>query len=294
MFKKLIVGVDGREGGADALALARVLGADDAEVTLVGIYPQEPIAWRGASAAYEEALKEETDRVLTEARKDLGAGAAIRTHAAPDVGRGLHEVAATVGADVIVVGSSRKGHVGRVFTGDDTRHALNGATCAVAVAPAGYSHSEVALRKIGVGYDGSAESEHALAFARDLAREKGAGVAAMEVLYFPARYFVGPSQPDRSTVLRLLDESRHRISQIDGVEGHAAAGVPAEELARFSESVDLMIVGSRGYGPVGRLVYGSVGQDLARTARSPLLVLPRLVREPEPSAAESGVANAAV
>lgn len=293
MFKKLIVGIDGAEGGADALALARVLSADDAELTLVGVYPREPVAWRGASAAYQEALREEADRILAEARKGLADSTTIVSHGAPDVGRGLHEVAARLGADVIVVGSSRKGHVGRVFTGDDTRHALNGAACAVAVAPAGYSHTEPALRKIGVGYDGSPESEQALAFAREIAREKGAGVAAMEVLSLPTRYLVGPAFPDRPTVLRLLDEARHRISQIDGVEGQAAAGVAAEELARFSESVDLMVLGSRGYGPVGRLVYGSVGQDLARSARSPLLVLPRLVGEPEHAAAGSGVANAA-
>ena len=36
-----------------------------------------------------------------------------------------------------------------------------------------------------------------------------------------------------------------------------------------------MIVGSRGYGPVLRLVHGSTSNYLLRHARSPLLVLPR-------------------
>jgi hypothetical protein len=38
-----------------------------------------------------------------------------------------------------------------------------------------------------------------------------------------------------------------------------------------------LVVGSRGYGPVGRLIHGSTSQQLARTARCPLLVLARSI-----------------
>ncbi|HUA71417.1 MAG TPA: universal stress protein, partial [Solirubrobacteraceae bacterium] len=47
------------------------------------------------------------------------------------------------------------------------------------------------------------------------------------------------------------------------------------ELTLYSASLDLLVIGSRGYGPLGRLVYGGVAQRLARTARCPLLVLTR-------------------
>jgi nucleotide-binding universal stress UspA family protein len=52
-------------------------------------------------------------------------------------------------------------------------------------------------------------------------------------------------------------------------------GGAAEELALYGASVDLLIVGSRGYGPIGRLVHGSTSQRLTRIARCPLLVLSR-------------------
>jgi hypothetical protein len=39
--------------------------------------------------------------------------------------------------------------------------------------------------------------------------------------------------------------------------------------------VDILVVGSRGYGPVKRLVLGSTSDYLERHARSSLLVLPR-------------------
>ena len=43
-------------------------------------------------------------------------------------------------------------------------------------------------------------------------------------------------------------------------------------------SLDLLVVGSRGYGPLSRLVHGSTSQQLARSARCPLLVLTRATR----------------
>ena len=62
---------------------------------------------------------------------------------------------------------------------------------------------------------------------------------------------------------------------VGDVEPRAAYGQPAEELAPYSASLDLLIVGSRGYGPIGRLIHGSTSQQLAHSARCPLLVLTR-------------------
>ena len=43
----------------------------------------------------------------------------------------------------------------------------------------------------------------------------------------------------------------------------------------YGQSIDLLVVGSRGYGPLGRLMHGSTSTKLARIARCPLLVLTR-------------------
>jgi nucleotide-binding universal stress UspA family protein len=48
-----------------------------------------------------------------------------------------------------------------------------------------------------------------------------------------------------------------------------------EELAAFSQGMDIMVVGSSGYGPMRRLVLGSTSDYLQRHARSSLLVMPR-------------------
>lgn len=79
----------------------------------------------------------------------------------------------------------------------------------------------------------------------------------------------------------LLEDAESELAGLKDVDRHACYGRPAEELAIFSASVDLLVVGSRSYGPVGRLVHGSTSQQLARTARCPPLILTRAARAAE-------------
>jgi nucleotide-binding universal stress UspA family protein len=73
------------------------------------------------------------------------------------------------------------------------------------------------------------------------------------------------------------------MKELPDVEGHAVYGLAGEELAAFGDQVDILVVGSRGYGPVKRLVLGSTSDFLQRHARSSLLVLPRAAASPEDS-----------
>jgi nucleotide-binding universal stress UspA family protein len=93
----------------------------------------------------------------------------------------------------------------------------------------------------------------------------------------PSDAFLGPGAVD-NTPRRLLEDARGRIAALGDVEPRAVYGQPAEELALYSASLDLLIVGSRGYGPIGRLIHGSTSQQLAHSARCPLLVLTRAAR----------------
>jgi hypothetical protein len=56
-------------------------------------------------------------------------------------------------------------------------------------------------------------------------------------------------------------------------------GLAGEELAAFGDQLDLLVVGSRGYGPVKRLVLGSTSDHLERHARCSLLVLTRVTSD---------------
>lgn len=275
MFSDVIVGVDDRGGGRDGIPLAKTLMARSGRLTLAYVLTSDPLFYRGASAAVAEAERTEATKLLEPARKRAGIEAELRCEWWPSVGRGLHEIADELSGDLVVVGSSSRGVLGRVLIGDDTHASLNGARCAVAIAPAGYGDDSGPIRDVGVGYDGSPESEAALEVARAIAREQGARLSACQAVSIPTTALGPGPLPLSENIDRLVGEAQERLDVFEGVDARAVYGSPAEALAVYTDRVDLLIVGSRGYGPVGRLVHGSTGSRLARSARCPLLVLPR-------------------
>jgi nucleotide-binding universal stress UspA family protein len=276
MFKNVLVGVDEGQGGRDAIALAEVLLAPGGDLTLAHVFIEQFLGSRVWSDPEVAPRREHARDLLERAVAEAGVRAHIRWHAATSVGRGLHEMAEAIEADLLVIGSTRHGLLGRVRLADDTRAALNGAPCAIAVAPGGYSSERHSLtREIGVGYDGSPASEQALALARTLADESEAKLSAFHAVATPSYVFHGRTAVDGTLIKDLVDEARRQIAEHDGVEAHAAYGDPAEELTLYSASLDLLVLGSRNYGPLGRLVHGNTTHRLAHTARCPLLILTR-------------------
>ncbi len=265
MFENVLVGVDGLRGGRDAIALAGPLMGPAAKLTLAHVHVSE----------VAEEL-EDSRKLLERERADAGVEAELVMVGSTVPGRGLHQQAEAQGADLLVVGSTRHGVLGRAVLGDDTRAALNGAPCAVAIAPLGYADEHTPIARVGVAYNGSPESIAALALARELAAASGASVHALEVVSIPSVAYAGLIPPAiGESIDVLLEEASERMKALPGVEGRAVYGLAGEELATFGDDVDLLVVGSRGYGPVRRLVLGSTAEHLQRHSRCPLLVLTR-------------------
>lgn len=132
------------------------------------------------------------------------------------------------------------------------------------------------LLKLGVGYDDSPESVRALAAARIIAERYGSTIEALWVVTLPRVEEQAPIPADWDEAIKLL-EGQHsaRLAELGDVEGRVTYGGPREELAQFAKHLDLLIVGSRNYGSVGRLIHGSVSGYLLGHASCSLLVLPR-------------------
>jgi nucleotide-binding universal stress UspA family protein len=280
MFKKVLVGVDGTANARDAVALAPQLLAGDGQLTLVHVHGGE-LSFRADDHGRAAQERERAQTLLEDERASAGVEAHLLSVVANSPGRGLHQQAEEQGADLLVVGSSRHGALGRVMLGDDTRAALNGSPCAVAVAALGYAEHPGPITKVGVGYNASPESESALATARTLGAATGASVHVLEVVSIPTYAFSSVAPPvSGDTIDLLLQEADARVKSLPGVEGKAVYGLTGEELGAFSASVDILVVGSRGYGPVRRLVLGSTTDYLERHGRSSLLALPRAPSPP--------------
>lgn len=274
MFDNVLIGIDGRAGGDDAVVLGRQLAGPAARVTLAYIYGAT--GWPpGSGGMFLEEQRIEAEAFLARERERWpGTGSAYACGAT--VGRGLHELAVHRGADVLVVGSTHRGIPGRVFIGDDTRAAFNGAPCAIAIAPHGYAMLDQPLKRIGVGYNDTPESRRALAAGRALAQRAGADVTVMWVLSPEDVRRHAPLPADwPSASAAMVNQAERDLAAIEGVHGLAVAGGPREELTKLADEVDLLIVGSRGHGALGGTFHGSVSSYLERHAGSALVVLPR-------------------
>jgi len=294
MFENVLVGVDGGQNGRDAIALALRLKGPDGELTLAHVHPGLLRATHAATPGMVDEERTSAASLLASERDAAGVDAKLVSIEALTPGRGLHEQAESQGADLLVVGSSRHGAWGRVVLGDDTRSALNGAPCAVAIASLGFAERSAPLATIGVAYDESPESVAALEVARELAASTGAGtVKALQVVTVPYVAYAGVFAPGvGDEISAMVAESNERMRQLPGVDGRAIYGLAGEELAHFGDEVDLLVVGSRGYGPLKRIVLGSTSSFLQRNAHCPLLVMPRAAvgRGEGHSSAEVGAA----
>lgn len=272
MFYNVLVGLDGRQGGRDAIALAEQLAAPGAAFTLAHVC--RPFSSRGVAAAFPLDLAE-SEKMLERERGLAALDARLNVVDPRPVGQGLHELARDRSADLIVVGSTRRGLLGRVLMGDDSHGALDGAPCAIAVAPKEYGMAPHCLRRVGVGYDSSVESERALTAARELAASHAGTIAAFRVVSPTDVRSYKPLPADwPDAIAELIERHSQRLARLDGIQGVVTYGGPREELARAARELDLLIVGSRGYGHVGRLLHGSVSRYLVGHVTCPLLVLP--------------------
>ncbi len=279
MFKNVIVGLDGGPHGRDASALAGHLADAAGKLTLAHVFPGDPDAGGRSAPSRAEADRRESAALLERESAEIGLEANLVAVGAHGVAAGLHRLAEAEHADLIVVGSCHRGAFGRLMLGDDTRSVLNGAPCAVAIAPDGFAQHPLPFSVIGVAYNGSPESQAALALAHDVAARTRATIRVLEVVSVPTCALSGPiAVPVGLSMRERLAEADKRHASLSGVEASAVCGIPGEELKAFGDELDLLITGSRGYGPVRRLIQGSTSNYLMRHSHCPLLVLPRSAR----------------
>jgi nucleotide-binding universal stress UspA family protein len=276
MFKNVLVRVDGRPTGRDAVALASRLADADAKLTLAHVRPGELHPLHAITPGLLAEEHQASIALLEKERDAAETGAELVSVVAASPGAGLHRQAEEQGADLIVVGSCSRGAFGRAMVGDDTRAALNGAPCAVAIAARGYAEHPTPIGRVGVGYNESPESRAALAIAHEVAAPTRAEVQVLEVVSIPTYAYTGLMPPAiGESIESMLAQARERLAKIADVRARAVYGMTGEELAAFGDDVDVLVVGSRSYGPVRRLVLGSTSDYLERHARCSLLVLPR-------------------
>ena len=280
---RVLVGFDGSDGGRDALELTRLLTSENGENG--GIALVATVLFGGPLpidlAGLDEKEAREAEPIFEEARTKLaGIELETRAYGGGSPGAILTALAEDEEFDAIVIGSPHRGALGRVLIGSVARNLLSGAPSDVVVAPKGYAAREHGpLRTIAVGYDGGPEAKQALRRAEELARPSNATIRIITVVSTPVVVPGGvgytptpvPTDPDR-----ILDEAIASLDPKLGAERKRINGSPSRALIEECEDgVDLLVLGSRGYGPLARVLLGSVSRQVAQAAPCPVWVVPR-------------------
>jgi nucleotide-binding universal stress UspA family protein len=278
----VIVGVDPAREHDGGLSLASLLGElTRSPIVAVAAHDVHPLPTGLVPPGYDALARERAQAAVTSAIRALPAGTRGSAVESASPARALHELAEAARAAVLVLGSSRHGSVGRVFSGSVGDRVLNGSVCPVAIAPRGYTRP-AAVGSIGVGFVKTPEGRAALTAAAALARASGATLEVLAAVPPVSAAIVPPGDAYHSALelarVAAEDETRAVVEEL--APGVAATVVavsesPVPALIELSGRCELLVCGARGYGPALSVLLGSVSRRLARKAHCPLLVMCR-------------------
>lgn len=236
---------------------------------------------------FNQRLLEIGRRVAADAATVLaarGATAEVRTREG-DPREAIVQEAAAWPADLVVVGARGLGAVGRFLMGSVSTAVVHGVSCPTAVVRG----AATPLRRVVVACDGSPDAMAALEFVGTLPlgpevtvrllavmAPPAMPIAALELLGVPWPPPLADAIEEEKTRLdEMLAHGEGRLGRVKTIERSVVAGHPAVEVLAAAEepAVDLLVVGARGLGAIGRLVLGSVSERVLQHAPCPLLIV---------------------
>jgi nucleotide-binding universal stress UspA family protein len=228
-------------------------------------------------------LAAETVRALHRSTEDTQRALASRWPQADTVE--VHEAPAQAilaeqrrfGADIVVMGWRGHGVFRRLIAGSVSRRVAEAAACSVLVVPSAPS----AVRRVLVGFDGSAHARNALRLLGRLVAPRGNRLFLVSVVGPSALPAFFPGHEAKRTRERLRKAQADLLKAAPALEARgwkvtplAFAGEPLAALLDVVDEhrVDVLVVGARSTGGAARLLLGSVAQSALNLTDVPLLI----------------------
>lgn len=229
-----------------------------------------------------------SEPALDAGREVLEAAAAAARSAEPDIrvvpelrtgevtGELLDEAAS---AGMLVLGSRGHGGLRGLVVGSVCQHVAGQTNDAVVVVR---KAADTEFGEIVVGYDGSEGSRRALAYGFEEASLRGARVRVVLAWILPVTGYEVGIAGNMDAVLGDARDSletevaswREKHPDVEAV-AELRMGHPESVLREVSQTADLVVVGSRGRGPIRSTVLGSVSHDVLLHAQCPVAVVGR-------------------
>jgi nucleotide-binding universal stress UspA family protein len=285
----VVIGYDGGPGAADALALgigwAGQLGSG---ALVVMVYPAPaPIGPGRVDAEWVAAQRADAERQLDEARqRTAGSNVEFRAVASGSASHGLQDAADELEASLLVLGSPRRAE-SHLLPASAGGRAIAGAPCPVAIPPRGWRDRPVqTLDRIGVAFLPTPDGREALRVAASFARRVGAKLHVVTAVASEAEvmsYRIGEDVEEsyvsaaEEQFQQAIEDAIAELAADVEASGEVLIGQnPVQTLAGLDDAAfDALFMGSRGYGPIRRVLLGGVSARLMRQLELPAVVVPR-------------------
>ncbi len=286
-IEMILAGTDLGPTSDDVVRAAAALAAlADAQLFVQHTYEFQPAPYASEvpAATFQQRIAQAEQALDAQIERTVrGAHVAGREVMIYTAHKALLERAAALPADLIVIGRHRRAGFGEAFLGSTADHVVRSATvpCLIVHGPL-----RVPLRRVLVPIDLSEPAVHALDVALEWTRSLGVADTAPEIVVLhviPRVYDFEDVPLDPGMIGARMHEEIEEARQ----RTHAAGGVqiredvrwgddPVDEIVGYSaqEGIDMIVMGTHGYGAVKRALIGSVASGVARSAGCPVLLVP--------------------
>jgi nucleotide-binding universal stress UspA family protein len=254
---QVLVGFDGSDNARDAIRFGHLL-ASSLATGFEAVHVRSRPGGDDDAAASEERID----------LADGGPGLELRHVGATSAAAGLFAVAEAEDPALLVVGATHQRGVGKLLHRSVAGRLASGLPCPLVIVPAGYV-AQGRIRVLEVGFDSAPESRAALAMAATLGKAANATLRVVAAGDVTAPVLAGELQQQLHDVVADLP------AELRTLPIYAQRDAAAELLDRAAEGVDLIVLGSRGYGPVRAVLLGSVSATVIERAPCPVLIVPR-------------------
>lgn len=281
-----VIGIDGSTGSTNALEWAAANAPDRASGLELLTAWQNP-AIGGYPAASVGVLAFDDSELQAAAARDVQM-LAERVRSEVDVpvesavGRGGPAevlLAAAEEASLLVVGSRGRGGFARLLLGSTSTQCATHAVVPTVVVPA--DAAPVAVQRLVVGFDGSANSLAALRWAVGFARPGSSVTVAWvwdatplavgaDAFFFPDASDLAAERFDHLVEPFAFEALARDVT----LEREFIRGTPRAALAGLAEDTDLVVLGARGHGAVGSAILGSVSTWVLHHVHRPVAIVP--------------------
>ncbi|MBG6096967.1 universal stress protein [Nocardioides luteus] len=283
---RILVGIDGGEGGRAAIAYAAAeAGLDDADLWLMHVTLSEPAdvvhpyPWLSQDSRNSgmQVLRKAADEAGAYVGADHVSGTLLEGRTVP----GLVHAAAK--ARLVVLGDDRGHRLEHIVTGSITHRVAGHAPVPVVVVPSDWSGEEPA-RRVVVAVKDCESSAGLIAQGLRHAADRDAELVVIHAWQLDTVYddmtlshldVTGWEKAARRALDEGLGRARRRVPRASGVDVRIDIrhGQPARVIVDEAANADLLVIGRRRHSfPLGRL--GSTGRALLRESRCPVEIHP--------------------